>query len=190
MLQCSSAKKGCPASATETGTASVHDPAITKLLQKESEQHEVIITFILCMHAYDLQGTLNVWPGNMHQWLNIDFLMSWITSYRYTLKIEEEEISCQWRWNTCSRWLRCSSSSEGIYWIAVDRKMPWVWHCPNKGKIMWYRGSYTTPWRPDKREQPSTVAAESIVVHGFQLTATGKLGTAVKNIPKESVQDY
>lgn len=73
---------------------------------------------------------------------------------------------------------------------------PWIGKCleydtvQKKAKIMWYRGSYTTPWRPDKREQPSTVAAESIVVHGFQLTATGKLGTAVKNILKESVQDY
>jgi len=62
MLQWSSATNRCRASATETGTASVHDPAIAKLLQKESEQHEVIITFIhvLCMHAYDLQETVNV----------------------------------------------------------------------------------------------------------------------------------
>jgi len=68
MLQWSSATNRCPESATETGTASVHDPAIAKLLQKESEQHEVIITFIhvLCMHAYDVQGTVNVSPGNMH----------------------------------------------------------------------------------------------------------------------------
>jgi len=53
MLQWSSAINRCPASATGTGTASVHDPAIAKLLQKESEQHEVIITFILRMHAYE-----------------------------------------------------------------------------------------------------------------------------------------
>ena len=73
---------------------------------------------------------------------------------------------------------------------------PWVGKClqydtvTDTVKIEWYRGSYTTPWRPDKRHEPSVVAAQSIIAYGFQLTATGRLGTAIKTIIKESVQDY
>ena len=73
---------------------------------------------------------------------------------------------------------------------------PWVGKClqynttTNTATIEWYRGSYTTPWRPDKRYEPAEVAAQSILAFGFKLTETGRLGSKIKKTLKESIQDY
>ena len=63
---------------------------------------------------------------------------------------------------------------------------PWIGECKGiSGKditILWYKGSYTSTWKPAKvrngrqwEDWVSTVHTSSIILYDFKLTSTGRL---------------
>eukprot|EP00731_Ephydatia_muelleri_P017858 Em0010g956a len=68
---------------------------------------------------------------------------------------------------------------------------PWIGLCETIDTttstfvIQWYKGSYTTAWRPDKTFPNSEIHMKAIIAYGFTFTSTSKLNKKTIDLLKE-----